>query len=121
MTSANIRALQLSENDETKFINYFSGVNERGISYHILPWHSVAVLNCLEDGSLVDLNNSGQFSEKGSRFKPWLLMKLKLFYIENEIYPIFVCPICPQIKGVLDLFPEQNPTDLKTEKLWLNW
>ena len=77
-----IRKLQLSESDDQQFINYFTDVNERGKKYHILPWHSVALMNCNSDGSVINLNESKLFNQKGSKLKPWVLMKLKLFYIE---------------------------------------
>ena len=125
--NANIRSLYLSENDQLSFINYFSQVNNRGTTYHILPWHSVALLSCDEDGSLVDLRNTKDFNMKR---QPWLLMKVKLFYVENEIYCVFVSPQCDSMKGVLDMRQEQDPSKLKeylcihskvTSELVTNW
>ena len=57
MYNAAIKNLQLCETDEGKFISYFSQVNQRGKTYHVLPWHSLAMLNCNEDGSLINLND----------------------------------------------------------------
>ena len=99
MHRAAIRALELSENDESKFVNYYSQVNHRGKTYHPLPWYSVALLNCNEDGSVVNLNESKLFSRKGKNIQAWLLMKLKIFYI--EVITIILCNIsCSHISCI---------------------
>ena len=41
--------------------------------------------------------------------QPWLIMKLKLFYI----FSLFVCPQCEIMRGVMDMKQEQDPNILK--------
>ena len=36
-----------------------------------------------------------------------------VYILQDLIFKIFVCPQCPEMKGLLDMFPEQNPADLK--------
>ena len=80
--SADVRSLYVEGENINKIVSYYGQVSEGGKYFHILPQHAILLLDCQEDGSLVNLADSSQFNKVGKKRKPWLLMQLKLFRVE---------------------------------------
>ena len=77
---------------------------------HILQWGSVVLRNCDQNGDFLIFKNIGEF-KKGGKDK-WLLIQLLLFRENGEIFPIFQCSECPDMKPLSGLALDQIEADL---------
>ena len=76
----------------------------------ILPWGIVVLRNCDQNGDFLTFKNIGDF-KKGGKDK-WLVIQLLLFRENEEIFPIFQCPECPEMKPLSGLALDQTEANL---------
>ena len=74
---------------------------DREYNFRPLKWNNTVVLrNCDTNGELINLKKSA------GDIPPWLLLTLKPFTFQGQVYPIFSCSSCSQ--NILKMSLEQN-------------
>ena len=76
----------------------------------ILQWGIVVLKNCDQNGDFLTLKNIGELKKIGK--DKWLRIQLLLFRENDEIFPIFQCPDCPEMKPLSGLALDQIQADL---------
>ena len=71
-----------------------------------LPSNEIVLKDCKPNGSLVSLNSAVKKC-------PWILLKLKVFTIQNLDYPVWMCSACEQCKAMESMHTVQNPGNFK--------
>ena len=96
--------LEISSKDSRSTINYLSNIAmDRDNNFRPLKWNNSVILrNCCVNGQLVDL-------KKPSENLPWLLLTLKPFTYQGQVYPVFSCSSCSP--NIMKMSVEQNPTE----------
>ena len=77
---------------------------------HILPWGSIVLRNCDQNGDLLTFKSIGEYKKTGKDM--WLQIQLLLFRENDEIFPIFQCPECPEMKPLSGLALDQIQADI---------
>ena len=67
-------------------------------------------MNCDENGDLLIFKSIGYYRKSGKRM--WLHLQLLLFRENEEIFPIFQCPECPEMKPISGFALDQREADL---------
>ena len=74
------------------------------------PWGSILIHNCDKKGKLLDFKSVQEF--KDSCQSLWLNMKLLIFKKDHGEFPVWCCPECPSMRGVLSMGVQHNEEDL---------
>ena len=100
-----MQCLEISTKDPRSTVNYLTNVcMDREYNFRTLKWNNTVVLrNCDTNGELINLKKSA------GDIPPWLLLTLKPFTFQDQVYPIFSCSSCSQ--NILKMSLEQNPAD----------
>ena len=75
-------------------------------NFFVLPWASVVVKNCNEDGELLQFKTMKSYRDQGQSF--WVLLKLSIFHDNLGLFPVLACFNCESMKGVGDFCLDQD-------------
>ena len=67
-------------------------------NFFVLPWASVVVKNCNEDGELLQFKTMKSYRDQGQSF--WVLLKLSIFRDNLGLFHVLACFNCESMKGV---------------------
>ena len=71
------------------------------------PWSSVIIKNCNSDGKLLQFKSKKDYAS--SERSLWLIMPLKVFRAEQDLFPVFCCPECSSMRNFMSLQTDCNP------------
>ena len=75
-----------------------------------LPWGGMLLQNCGKYGNLIKFENKKQKKRKGKQL--WVYLPLQIFREDGEVFGIFRCTTCEQIKHFISLKVDQKMDDL---------
>lgn len=107
--SSALRNLTLTERDENIF--YLQQLATVKNTYFPVKWGGIALKNCDDKGELLNFKSKNEASK--SVIRPWIYLPLKIFIIEEELYPVWCCPQCQEMKGIMSLQPAQSAMAIK--------
>ena len=81
------------------------------LQYFPVKWGGIALKNCDDKGELLNFKSKNEASK--SVIRPWIYLPLKIFIIEEELYPVWCCPQCQEMKGIMSLQPAQSDMAIK--------
>ena len=90
-----------------EFDNYRRNLSvEQEKNLFVLPWACVAIKNCKDDGDLLKFSTKKE--SKGQQKSLWLLLRLAIFRADAGLTPVFVCPECDSMRGVINFCLDQD-------------
>ena len=80
----------------------------------VLPWACVAIKNCNDDGEFLKFKNTKKSKDQAKSL--WLLLELMIFRGAGNLFPVFVCPECESMRGVLSFSLDQQRNNIEQMK-----
>ena len=84
---------------------YFRKITHRENTWFTVPW-GLVLRNCLNDGELLE---NMTIKEYRTINRPlWLFLKLRVFSDSEGVFPVLVCPQCPEMISVFTVSTRQE-------------
>ena len=80
----------------------------------VLPWARVALKNCKDDGDLLTFGSVKEYKAQPKSF--WLVLQFMIFRDHGDLIPVFVCPECESMRGVLSFCLDQDRNNVEQLK-----
>ena len=75
-------------------------------------WGGIILRNCDERSEFLEYSCVNNYKEDGNPF--WINLQLQLFRSNGDIYPVYVCPACPQMSAVSGMCIDQDKDQMET-------
>ena len=84
---------------------YFRNITHRENTWFTVPW-GLVLRNCLNDGELLEHMTIKEYRTINRPL--WLFLKLRVFSDSEGVFPVLVCPQCPEMISVFTISTRQE-------------
>ena len=106
---------QLSLDGEMQDVYYFQQIShEKDELLFKVPWGGAIIRNSLPTGAIMKFRTVKEYEHcrKDTNKQLWLLLPLKVFRTNNNLFGVYCCPQCDSMMGTNELTVDQDPRQI---------